>query len=74
MSVPTVTMLIGGKTVEHRTFRCFLVIKVQRGIDPQAAFMNLVRAVLRFQIAPNFLDKIWRHEIRSALKVQTERS
>ena len=73
MSLPSVAMLICGKPVEDCALRRPLIVKIQRGVNPQAAFMDFVGSVLGFEVAPNLFDKIWGHKIRSALKVQTNR-
>ncbi len=55
--------LIGGQAVEYGAVGGALQVHVERGINLQAAFVDLVAAVLAFEIAANFFDKIRRQRI-----------
>ena len=64
MTLPAVAALVGGQAVEHGLIRGLLHVDVERGVDLQAAFVDLVGAVLAFEIAANFFDEIWSERIR----------
>ena len=74
MASPAVTALIGGQAVEHGAVGGVLQVHIERGVNPQAAFVNLVAAVFAFQIAADFLDKIRRQRIGIVGKFKTERA
>ena len=54
---------VGGQAVEHGAVRGALHIHVERCVNSQPAFMDLVAAVFAFQIPADFLDKIRRQRI-----------
>ena len=73
LALPSVTALVRGQSIEHGLVRCLLHIEVQRRVHPQAAFVNLIAAVLALEIAANFLDEVRRDRIRIALQVEDGR-
>ena len=62
--MPAMAALVGGEAVEQRLTRRFLQIHIERCVDSQAAFVHLVAAILRFQVAPDFFDVVRSQRIR----------
>ncbi len=73
LAVPAVPALVGGEAVEQRLARRFLQIHVERGVNAQPAFVHLVAAILRFQVAADFLDIVRSQRIRIFLQVERDR-
>ena len=73
LAVPAVPALVGREAVEESMGRCFLQIRIERRIDAQAAFMHLITAVFRFEIAADFLDVVRSQRIRILLQVEHDR-
>ena len=58
MSLPPVTALVGGEAIEHSLIRGFLQIDVERRVDLETAFVDLISPVLAFEITANLFDEI----------------
>ncbi len=62
MALPAMAAFVGGEAVEDRLIRGFLQVDIDRRVNLQAAFVDLVGSVLAFEVAANFLDvraKCW---------------
>ena len=70
---PAVPAFIRGQTIEQSPVRGFLQIHIERRVYAQAAFVNLVTAILRLQVAPDFFDVVRRQRIRIFLQVEHNR-
>ena len=57
MPSPAMTPFVGGEPVEHSFIGGALHVGVQGGINAKPAFVDLVAAVLGFEIAANLLHK-----------------
>ena len=64
---------VGGEAVEQRLARGLLQIHVERRVNPQPAFVDLVAAILRFEVAPDFLHVVRSQRIRIFLQVEHDR-
>ena len=62
-SSPAMAALIRGQAVEYGAVGGALQVHVERGVNSQAALVDLIAAVLAFQVAADFLDKIRRQRI-----------
>src|ERR1700726_24506 len=72
-AVPAMPALVGGEAVEQRLARGLLQIHIERGINAQSAFVNLIAAILRFEVAPDFLHIMRGQRIRIFLQVEYDR-
>ena len=68
MVFPAMAALVSGQAVEHRLVRGLLQIHVERGVNPQPALVDLVAAVLAFQVAADLFHKIRSQRIRIMLQ------
>ena len=73
MTLPSVAALVGGQTVEHGLIRSLLQVDIERRVNLQAAFVDLIGSVFIFQIASNFLDEIRCERIGIVLQMQVQR-
>src|SRR5258706_690382 len=72
-AVPAMPPLIGGEAIKQRPARGPLHIHIQRRVDAQSALMNLVAAILRFQVASDFFHIVRSQRIRIFLQVEQDR-
>ena len=73
MALPAVAPFVGGQAIEHGLIRSPLQIHVERGINLQAAFVDLVGSVFAFQVAADLFDKIRSQRIRIVRQMQDYR-
>src|SRR5712692_10878975 len=71
-SAPAVSPFINGQAVEYGAVGGALQIHVERRVNPQTALVYLVAAVLGFQVAADFFDKIGRQGIGFVGQVQAD--
>jgi len=72
-AVPAMPPFVGGEAVEQRLARGLLHIHVERCVHTKSAFVNLIAAILRFQVAPDFFHIVRRQRIRIFLQVEHDR-
>src|SRR5450631_1120016 len=65
--------LVSSEAVEQCPARRLLQIHIERCINAQPAFMNLVAAILRFEVAPDFFHVVRSQRIRIFLQVEQDR-
>ena len=70
MSAPAVTPFVGCQSIKQSLIRAPLKVHIQRSVNSQAALMDLVAAILSFEIAAYFLDKIRCQRIRIMGQIQ----
>src|SRR5579864_2174817 len=74
MALPTVTALVGSEAVEDGLIRSLLEFYVERGIDLQSTFVDLIGAELAFEVAANLFNEIWSQRVRIVREPQRKRS
>ena len=62
--------LVGGEAVEQHLARQLLQIHIERGVNPQTVFVNLITAIFRLKITPDFFHIVWRQRIRVLLQIE----
>ena len=73
LAVPTVPSFVGSEAVEQRLARGLLQIHIERCVNAQTAFVNLVAAILRFEVAADFFHIVRRQRIRILLQLEHDR-
>ncbi len=74
MTFPSVAAFIGGESVEDSAIGGLLQVHVERGVDAQAALVDLVGTVLGFQVAADFFDEVGREGIGIVLEIELDRT
>src|SRR5258708_36937613 len=73
MRLPSMSPLVRRQPIQHSLIRSPLCLDVERCVNFQSAFMNLVSSVLTLEVAPNLLDNIGRERIGVMRKMEYER-
>src|SRR5579864_6398622 len=73
MALPSVTALVGSETVKHSLVSGFLHFYIERGINLQPTFMNLIGAELTLQVAANLFYEVRGQRVRVVREPQCKR-
>ena len=70
MPLPSMAALICGNAVKHGLVGGPLQIHIERGVDPQTAFMDLVAAIFVLEVSPNLFHVVGRERVRIMLHIE----
>src|SRR5579883_2062416 len=71
MPAPSTLPLITGQTIQKSMIGYLLQIQIERRVDLQARFVDLVCSQLLLQLTPDRLDKPGRYAVCRGLKVES---